>query len=645
MELRLIALPWADARSPQPALGALLSYVKQQAPTWQVEADYAYLDVSAIDPALYEAVATSDIEGERLYATLMYPAGTEALVEYWGRLTERTRLGVYVLECKRRGQRIADVVAALRERLDAHLSALVAARSWDGVVVGLTTTFSQLFANLLLAQRIKARAPSATIILGGSTVSPAKIADSLLRTYPFVDFIVRGEGELPLLSLLQQIEQAQAQGESGGAIRETPRGVASREQPAAGGGLWQVADLDALPVPDYDSYYQRVRHNGRGNLPIEGSRGCWWDRTTKNPKATCNFCNLNVQWDGFRQKSARRVLHELRTLAERYQGTYFTFLDNIVRLRDFDAFIAALSELGMDAHIFHEARANLRPIDILRFYEVGLRSVQFGLEGLSGSFLKRINKGTSVIMNLEAMKTCTELGIRSSSNLIVGFPGSTDAEVRETLEVIDRYAFAYEPPHIAGFELGIDSVVARYPAEFGLANLRNEDRYAAILPADTLATLQLFQLSFDWLQPPADWWPVMHRVERWQAESGQSQLFYQDGGSFLYVFRKRAGHKIETMKLEAEPAQIYRLCLQITTRSELDALLGNAGPEAQAQRDATLQKMVERDLLYQDGSRYLALAMALDPFTAARRIRTRAALQPAVPVQPAPPRKHLSVLP
>jgi len=622
MKLKLLALPWTDARSPQPALGILAAYVRRHAPGWQVETDYAYLDVAALDTELYSAIAASDIEGERLYATLLYPDGEKRLVEYWERLTRRTQLGEHLAFLQRRGHRIAAIVSRLRAQLGEHLDTLVTRNDWRDCAVGLTTSFSQLFANLLFAKRLKESGADAPVVLGGSTVSPATIADSILNTYPFVDFIVRGEGEQPLVALLQQLERRE--------VAQAIPGVATRVHPARGGRMWQVADLDSLPVPDFDAFYARVPSVGQAVLPIEGSRGCWWDRTTKQPKATCNFCNLNVQWDGFRQKSATRIASEMRELSARHRATHFTFLDNIVRLRGFDEFVDALRALDLDARIFHEARANLRPYDLLRFREAGLRAVQFGLEGLSNSFLKRINKGTSVIMNLEVMKTCAELGIRSHSNLIIDFPGSTQDEVDDTLRIIDRYACAYEPPAIAGFELGIDSVVARYPEQFGIAGLRNHDRYADVIPADTLAGLKLYQLSFDAQFPQVNWWPVVERVEEWKADYKPHPLWYQDGGSFLHVFRHRPGRPTQTTELLGTAAKLYHFCLQIRTRSEIELSFGGRGENV----FELLQPMIAQSILYQEGDRFLALATAPDPMIAARRIRQ----------QSAPRVRHLSVL-
>jgi ribosomal peptide maturation radical SAM protein 1 len=610
MKVRLIALPWNQYWLPQASLGALSAYLKQREPSWDVRAQHAFLDVASEQPALYAAVASHDFEGERVYASLMYRSDVEPIAALWRSLGADSKLGAYLA---RTGRDPIDVIAELHQRLDRHLDALVDAGDWEGTVVGLSTSFSQLFGSLLLAERIKARSPSAIIVLGGSTVSPARIADSILATYPSVDFIVRGEGELAFHALIERV--------ASGGTGPLPDGVVDRATTAASTRFWQVDDLDALPPPDYDSFYDRAGPTGgRMVLPIEGSRGCWWDRTTRSPKSTCQFCNLNVQWNGYRAKSPHRIAAEMHTLSSRYRTTYINFLDNIVRHRGYDELITAIDELGIDAQIFHEARANLRPVDILRFYEVGLRVVQFGLEGLSTRFLKRINKGTTTIMNLEVMKTCAELGIESQSNLIVGFPGSTPAEVTETVETIERYAFAYPPTNIAGFELGIDNVVSRFPEDFGITNIRNHERYEGVIPSSVLDKLVTFQFSYETTGVAADWGPVVQRVQRWTKEYRPHPLWYQHGGEFLHVFRKRGDAKLETFELTGLEATLYHHCLAMRSREEIDELMG----AERSAVDAVLERLIRDDIMYREGSRYLALATAPTPAVAARRIHRQA---------------------
>ena len=124
--------------------------------------------------------------------------------------------------------------------------------------------------------------------------------------------------------------------------------------------------MDDLPLPDYDEYAAKAeRANLLWLITVEGSRGCWWDRTkrTGNPKNTCYFCNLNVQWNGYRQKRAERLAAEVVALNERYANNVLFFLDNIIRSKGIDELAQRLIDTRKDFILFYEMRANVRPYE------------------------------------------------------------------------------------------------------------------------------------------------------------------------------------------------------------------------------------------------------------------------------------------
>jgi len=72
---------------------------------------------------------------------------------------------------------------------------------------------------------------------------------------------------------------------------------------------------------------------------------------------------------------------------------------------------AGLSTLSKDFSLFAEIRATT-PRHILEAMQVaGTHEVQIGIEALSTRLLKKLNKGTTAIQNLEIMKHCEELSI------------------------------------------------------------------------------------------------------------------------------------------------------------------------------------------------------------------------------------------
>src|SRR5262249_18318027 len=238
----------------------------------------------------------------------------------------------------------------------------------------------------------------------------ARVGPSLLAEYRFIDYIVQGEGEGPLVALLDLLaNQPDAILKLDGVLTQSRDGASVAEA-----AISETRNVDDLPFPNYDEYADLADEYGIGwALPIEGSRGCWWDRTKRagNPKSTCHFCNLNVQWGGYRQKSVPRLAAEIDELSQRYRNLRLFFLDNVLRAKGVAEFAQAIAGQQKDYQIFYEMRANVRPYELLLLWEAGLRHTQFGIEGLSTSFLRRVGKGTTTIQNLQSMRLCAELGI------------------------------------------------------------------------------------------------------------------------------------------------------------------------------------------------------------------------------------------
>jgi ribosomal peptide maturation radical SAM protein 1 len=626
MKLALISLPWSMLTQPGAAIGALAAYVRREAPHVHVDARYEYVRVAAkIGPRLYDGIAHRKHElGELLYTPLLYPDRADAVREHfvaWA--SERFAdlqprwMGV---------ESWAELNDSIQRGLAAHLDELVGELAGHDVV-GLTTCYGQYFPNLAFAQRLKQRAPGVHVVLGGSTVS-ARVGPSTLREYPWIDTIVQGEGEAPLVALLDAL--------AAGRALDDLRGVLTRatiDRDPNGAPLWEVRGLDALPLPDYREYAdQMAALKLEWTLPLEGSRGCWWDRTRRagNPKSTCYFCNLNVQWGGYREKSIDRLVDELKELSDRYGTTQVYFLDNIIRHDGAGTLAERIRDLGRDYELFYEMRANIQPHDLVLLWEAGLREAQIGVEGLSTSYLRRIGKGTTAIQNLQAMKICYELDITHGANVILSFPSSTEAEVRETVATIERWALGFQPCNPCEFHLAIDSSVDKLRDEFGVTEVRNADCFRIGLPPDVYERVQLFDLSFS--APCADWTPVREACKAWikPHAATRGRLFtYHDGGTFLRLVDRRTG--LRSSVLRGLAREVYLWCGELRTLDRVFERFARTEPD-RARIRTFLDRSVAQNLMAEENGRYLALACAPNARAAARRIRAHHAEQPrAVP--------------
>ena len=618
--LALVSMPWSFPERPSAALASLGAFVRRERPQITTICDYAYLDCAAeLGFDGYREIAVFAYAlGEPLYQPLLYPDRMgPARAQFVRTATEQSLAPALIVPDAKSLEEVFDWLVG---RLDAHVDSVVA-RLAKCSIVGLTTCFGQLFANLVVAKRLKAIAPDVVVILGGSTVS-GRVGPSILSEYPFVDYIIQGEGERPLLALLDTLLE--------GDTVPVPGVIAQREGSGQPAQLTEIESLDDLPYPDFDEYAELAgKYAIEWSLAIEGSRGCWWDRTkkAKNPTATCYFCNLNVQWNGYREKSVERVTDELKTLSDRYGVLDIYFLDNIIRAKGAGELARSIQALRRDFRIFYELRANLSQEDLLLLWQAGLREVQFGIEGLSTSFLRRIGKGTTTIQNLAAMKTCEELGILNAANLITYFPGATEEEIDETVRNIERYATLYRPLQIATFHLGVESTIEVLRERFGITNVRTSEAARAGLPEDVFDRVQLFDLSFDCDQLTAPWERVFKAVDEWKKryeDSVQRMLMYQDAGSFLKLVDMRSG-AVSSGILRGAEREVYLYCCDVRTQGQVLARFPTLLPR---DLEEILRAFVDEDLVFEENGRYLSLAMARDARSAAARIASEAAHVP-----------------
>jgi hypothetical protein len=388
-----------------------------------------------------------------------------------------------------------------------------------------------------------------------------------------------------------------------------------------GAPLWEVDDLDSLPMPDYDEY-AKVAEDADVSwlLPIEGSRGCWWDRTKRagNAKSTCYFCNLNVQWGGYREKSVARVVDEMTALSDRHHTLRIAFVDNVLRSSGVLDFARAVAERERDFDCFYEMRAHVGPKELLAWRRAGLTQVQFGIEALSTSVLRRIGKGTTLIQNLQAMRTCHELGIRNGANLIYGFPGTTPEEIEETRQHMLSYAFSFQPLSFSRFQLGIDSTVDSLRSEFGVHGVRNLDLFRGAVPDELYDRIELFDLDFEIDEPAQDWTAVFDAGRRWtefHASRTAPSLYYRDGGSYVVVADERSGDYFEGV-FEGRARDVYLYCMEIRDRKKIAERFELDDRSV----DELLAPFVEHRIMFSEGTKVLSLAVATDAFAAERRI-------------------------
>ncbi len=606
----LVSTPWPLFNRPSIQLGTLKAYLSRELPDVGVSALHFYLPVAArIGYNLYRALCERTWLAESVYAALLYPQRLPQI----GKLFCREAAGNADLA----GVDFAGLVA----RVGRVSESLVENVKWDRFgLVGFSLSLCQLTSSLYFIRRVRRAVPEAFVVVGGSTFSGAS-ARRLVEEVPEIDAVIQGEGELPLAAVTAQLARR-------GRLKSLPPGVVTRQGPEDETGFSQLPDLRRLPVPDYDDYFAQLaamppRRRFFATLPIEASRGCWWRRKARADRPSgCAFCNLNLQWEGYRRKDADQVAGEVAHLSRRYQLLSLAFMDNVLPTSGAMALFDRLAALGMDFKIFAEIRAGF-PLECLRVMAAaGMAEVQVGIEALSTRLLRKLNKGTSAIENLEIMKNCEALGIRSRSNLIVHFPGSDERDVAETLTTLE-YAAVFRPLRVVRFWLGLGSPVWEDPGTYGITRLGNHRYWRTLFPEDVCRRLDFMIQAYrgDRVRQRRLWRPVREKVRQWRKIYGVLHegdqpgpiLTFRDGGDFLILRQRRVGKKPMVHRLKGVSRQVYLFCGHRRTFQRIAARFPRIGEK---QLQDFLESMVAMKLVFRERNRYLSLAVPYRPASA-----------------------------
>jgi ribosomal peptide maturation radical SAM protein 1 len=462
-EILIIVPPFAAVN--RPSLPAHLLQACALASGFRVSVLYANLLLAAeIGVGLYSAVSNAPphaMVGERFFARSAH--GLPPFGEPDGpALTLDIDLPALV-RVEPRAVPFAEAVAAA-----------VARRPFK--VVGATTTFEQTNASLALLQRIKRARPEIVTILGGANCEGemAKGIASLDPSIDQIDHIFSGESDVTFPAFLTALAEG-----------TRPPGRIVTGAP--------LADLDALPTPDFTEYFEQRANifpaSSRGSfeaavgptrLPYESSRGCWWGQ-----KHHCTFCGLNGEGMAFREKSPERVFADLAALARAHGTARFCMTDNIMPRGYFKTLLPRLAASPSPVELFYEQKANLSLDDVLTLKRAGVHSIQPGIEALSSALLRRMDKGVLARQNLVLLRDARAAGLDLQWNLLWGFPGDLAEDYEATLALLPLLHHLKPPDSLLHLSVDRFSPYFQRPEAYGIQNIRPHPAYRAAFPAHT----------------------------------------------------------------------------------------------------------------------------------------------------------------
>lgn len=281
---------------------------------------------------------------------------------------------------------------------------------------------------------VKAVAPSILTVMGG--VHPSTLPAKVMRDTN-VDFALLGEGEERLPLLLQSLSAGAADfpGLDGLGFRTAGGGVEIR--PAE---RW-IENLDALPLPEYDLFDWRkvmnFRQGAAGGIgttrppvgTVMTSRGC--------PYRCCFCAGWCTMGRKTRFRSAEHVLREIDMLVQTHGIRELIFQDDEMygNRERAEAIIRGLRDRRYDLIWKNSNLASWRMdrelIQLMK--DSGCYQITISPESGSERVLREIiHKPTRKQDALQVAQWCRELGVELQADFVIGFPGETWDEIRQT---------------------------------------------------------------------------------------------------------------------------------------------------------------------------------------------------------------------
>ena len=285
------------------------------------------------------------------------------------------------------------------------------------------------------------KATDAVIICGGyhPTLCPQEVID-----HPDVDVLCRGEGEKPLLQLLNCLENKKP--------THGIEGLWVKKRSLFGSKITKNSvspplTLDELPYWDRDLFFESGLSARDFSLthvagfPLASGRGCPY---------SCSFCN-NASFlkmykeespgakNYIRKRAVDGVIEECRFLMDRYGASRFEFWDEMFASdRQWTAEFCAkyAKEIGRPfITALRVERADERTLKAL--YDAGCQCIFVGVEAGNEAYRKKyLNRNMSNETIKEAFDVSKRVGLERFAWVMLGLPEETPAMVQETIDFL-----------------------------------------------------------------------------------------------------------------------------------------------------------------------------------------------------------------
>lgn len=311
------------------------------------------------------------------------------------------------------------------------------------------TPFADISFNRI--KSVKERLPDCIIVAGG----PHPTVDCMNTIKESdINFLLLGESEYSFLELIEELEKRRPNLKKvdGIIFKKSGRVVVNKKRRF-------IENLDELPFParelfPLDKIFRCVPVRRFELYPyanLFSSRGCPFN---------CNFCQPTKRMlfgNKLRFRSAGNLVDEIDYLNEKYKLRYFdidddTFTNKRSRVMEF---CDELVKRGLDIKWLCQTRSD--KVDrklLLNMRKAGCYAVLYGIESGSQKILDLMNKNVEVQVQKEAVKDTNSSHIISFANIMLGYPGEDEEDLKRTLEFLNEVRPDYTVPNLTSPFIG-----------------------------------------------------------------------------------------------------------------------------------------------------------------------------------------------
>jgi anaerobic magnesium-protoporphyrin IX monomethyl ester cyclase len=292
-----------------------------------------------------------------------------------------------------------------------------------------------------LAEMIKFFNPAIQIIIGG--VFPTYHYQEILKTNPYIDFVVIGEGEQVVLDLVNSlVTQSDLKDVKGIAFILNNEVCKTSMAPT-------IQNLDEYRIAwELMDGYNYTYWGHKKAVVIQFSRGCPYP---------CSYCGQSLFWKKWRHRDPQKLADELEMLHHKYGIEVVNFADEnpSTNKREWKQFLECLIEKDLNLILVGSIRADniVRDKDHLHLYkQAGFERFLLGIENYDATVLERIKKAGSKSKDMEAIQLLRKHDILSMATYVVGFGEETTRDFFNSLKQLlmydpDQVQMLYVTPH------------------------------------------------------------------------------------------------------------------------------------------------------------------------------------------------------